>query len=66
MRSVERDWLGRRAVIIGAFAFAAVEVYIQARGSEYGLDFRGSTWQADRALMDGRSRPGRGPVAEPT
>lgn len=51
------DWhsLARRAFILAVFVYALVELYIQARGTEYGLDFRGGTWQAGRALLEGRS-----------
>jgi hypothetical protein len=51
------DWqrFGRRAFIVGAVLFGLIELYLQARGSEYGLDFHGGTWQAGRAVLEGRS-----------
>lgn len=51
------DWsrLARRVIIVGAAVFAVAQLYIQARGSEYGIDFRGATWQAARTLLAGHS-----------
>ena len=51
------DWfrLVRRGAIAGLLVLAVVQLYLQARGSQYGIDFRGGTWNAGRALLSGRS-----------
>lgn len=61
----EVDWrrLGRRAFIASSVVLAVVELYLQARGTEYGFDFRGSTWHAAKAVLGGQSPY---PPADPT
>lgn len=51
------DWsrLGRRTVIGGMLVVAVVQLILVTRGTQYGFDFRGGTWQAAHALLAGRS-----------
>jgi len=59
------DWLrlGRRCALGGMLVLAVVQIYLQASGKQYGIDFRGGTWSAGRALLSGRSPF---PSADPT
>jgi hypothetical protein len=49
------DWsaIGRRSVVGALLALAAAELFLEARGSSYGIDFRGGTWSAGKALLAG-------------
>jgi Glycosyltransferase family 87 len=51
------DWrrLRRRAFIGAALAAASVQMYYSASGHQYGLDFRGGTWHAGWAVLQGHS-----------
>jgi hypothetical protein len=54
---VDIDWrrLGRRSLIVAMAALAVAQLVLVVMGNQYGLDFRGGTWQAGHALLDGRS-----------
>lgn len=51
------DWkrFARRAFIAGMVVFGVAQLVLMAMGTQYGFDFRGGTWQAGHALLDGRS-----------
>lgn len=47
--------LVRQAAIGAALVTALAQLWLQARGSQYGFDFRGGIWGAGRAVLAGRS-----------
>lgn len=51
------DWprLARRALVIAAALVAAVTLYRNASGTQYGFDFHGGIWRAGQDLLAGRS-----------
>ncbi len=51
------DWnrLRRRSVIGAMIVIAGIQLALAAGGTQYGLDFRGGTWQAGHALLHGLS-----------
>jgi alpha-1,2-mannosyltransferase len=56
-RAAGVDWrrLAGRCTVAAVLILALVQLCLQARGRQYGIDFRGGTWAAGRALLDGRS-----------
>jgi hypothetical protein len=51
------DWhrLGRRSLIASAVVLAAAELFLQARGTEYGFDYRGGISHAAGLVLSGQS-----------
>jgi Glycosyltransferase family 87 len=54
------EWrsLERRAVVVYGvigLALSGLTVFLNVRGGLFGYDFRGSLWQAGKAILDGRS-----------